>query len=100
MKELVYEIGEAISQRVRSLDKHAVKTPRGVTRKNSNDDSPCLGSLAKNNSYLMINKMIAEHPEFENIKNRAKDKVLDRVKQYKENVVSRRSSIKSLPPIA
>lgn len=43
---------------------------------------------AKASSYLVIDKMVVEHPEFEFVKNKAKAKVLERVMTYKANMLN------------
>ena len=100
MKELVLEFGDAISERMRDIDRNLLmgnnKNRTSGNRFAQKSDADSLHEVAlkgdnlrvhaKGEKYLMINKMIVEHPEFEFVKNKAKQKVLERVLAYKEKV--------------
>ena len=90
MKELVQEIGQAINERIKEGDdgsaKKEIGSPRAGDRLTNNDSlyGPALGRQAKKNTYLTIDRFIANHPEFAEIKEDAKRRVLERVQKYKQ----------------
>lgn len=99
MKELVLEIGEAINDRIKegndgSPMKKEIGSPKAGDRLTNNDGlyGQALGRIAKKNTYLTIDKFIAEHPEFSEIKDEAKKKVLDRLTKYRQSTLPDRSS--------
>ena len=97
MKELVLEFGDAISDRMKDIDRNLLmgnnKNRTSGNRFAQKSDADSLHEVAlkgdnlrvhaKGEKYLMINKMIVEHPEFEFVKNKAKERVLERVLAYK-----------------
>ena len=51
-----------------------------------------LNQRARKNTYLQIDRYIATHPEFEQIKDAAKSKVLARVNRFRERQASNAQS--------
>ena len=101
MKELVLEIGTAINDRMK--EGVATNTKKGskaapkkksepVSPKSDCNEDPRLDSLSgyalrkhvTQNSYTTIDRFVANHPEFKEIKDDAKKKVLERVQTYQK----------------
>jgi len=108
MKELVLEFGEAINERIKEDGGTSAANQKDVPNSPApaKDEEP-LDSLSgrplrkesKQNCYLSISQAVAMHPEFEVIKEEALQKVLKRVKDYKESNMDTNSSLGQFSPV-
>lgn len=95
MKELVIEFTAAIDERMKEEDPPENGGPNSPTLPNNQEVSvgKKLRTMVKEDKYLTINEFITKHPEFQQIKDEAKQRVLMRVRKYKDSSEYKSSQI-------